>query len=155
MSEHTVIFQPSGRRGKISEGENLLEAARSLGVEIEAICGEKKTCGKCKIQIEEGYFQKYGVESSMSHTSEWTSDEQRMLSSAEKENKYRLSCLSKVHGDLLVFVPEESRGGQQVVRKKAGKLKYKLPSTTCSCVITTRKLQGMGYVKYDWFAKTF
>ncbi|VAX19215.1 Iron-sulfur cluster-binding protein, partial [hydrothermal vent metagenome] len=125
MSEHTVIFQPSGRRGKIKEDMNLLEAARSLGVEIEAICGEKKTCGKCKIQVEEGYFEKFGVDSSMSNLSGWTKDEERMLSSAEKENKYRLSCLSKVKGDLLVFVPEESRGGQQVVRKKAGKLRYK------------------------------
>jgi len=125
MSEHTVIFQPSGRRGKIKEGETLLEAARSLGVEIESICGEKKTCGKCKVQVEEGYFEKYGVDSKMSNLTEWTPDETRMLSSAEKENKYRLSCLSRVQGELLVFVPEESRGGQQVVRKKAGKLKYK------------------------------
>ena len=123
--EHTVIFQPSGRRGKISHGTNVLEAARSLGVEIEAICGEKKTCGKCKIQIQEGYFEKFGVESKMSNVTPFTSDEERMLSSAEKDNNYRLSCLSEVQGDLLCFVPEEARGGQQVVRKKAGKLKYK------------------------------
>jgi len=135
MSDYTVIFQPSGRRGKIKEDMNLLEASRSLGVEIEAICGEKKTCGKCKIQVEEGYFEKFGVESSMSNLSEWTKDEERMLSSAEKENKYRLSCLSKVKGDLLVFVPEESRGGQQVVRKKAGKLRYKPdPSLTMTYI---------------------
>lgn len=125
MSEHTVIFQPSGRRGKIAGGLNLLDAARSLGVEIESICGEKKTCGKCKVQIEEGYFEKYGVDSTMSNVTQWTKDEERMLSRAEKENKYRLSCLCKIKGDLLVFVPEESRGGMQVVRKKAGKLKYK------------------------------
>lgn len=125
MMEHTVIFQPSGRRGKIQEGANLLDAARALGVEIESICGEKKTCGKCKIQVEEGFFEKYGVDSSMEHLTEWTKDEERMLSLAEKENKYRLSCLAHIKGDLLVFVPEEARGGGQVVRKKAGKLKYK------------------------------
>ena len=96
MVEHTVIFQPSGRRGKIKDGEVLLEAARSLGVEIESICGEKKTCGKCKVQVEEGYFEKYGVDSKMSNLTEWTTDEERMLSSAEKENKYRLACLGKV-----------------------------------------------------------
>lgn len=125
MTEHTIIFQPSGRRGKIQEGANLLEAARSLGVEIESICGEKKTCGKCKIQVEEGFFEKYGVDSKMDNLTGWTKDEQRMLTTAEKENKYRLSCLAHVKGDLLIFVPEESRGGQQVVRKKAGKLKHK------------------------------
>ncbi|MDH5677234.1 MAG: ASKHA domain-containing protein [Nitrospinota bacterium] len=125
MNEHTVIFQPSGRRGKIKDGANLLEAARSLGVEIESICGEKKTCGKCKVQVEEGFFEKYGVDSRVGNLSGWTRDEERMLSLAEKENKYRLSCLAHVQGDLLVFVPEESRGGKQVVRKKAGKLKHK------------------------------
>ena len=125
MNEYTVIFQPSGRRGKIKEDTNLLEAARSLGVEIESICGEKKTCGKCKIQVEEGFFEKYGVDSKVDHLTGWTKDEQRMLTTAEKENKYRLSCLAHVKGDLLVFVPEESRGGQQVVRKKAGKLRHK------------------------------
>ncbi len=125
MKEHTVIFQPSGRRGKIKDGEILLDAARSLGVEIESICGEKKTCGKCKTQVEVGFFEKFGITSDPSHLTEWTTDEERMLSSAEKENNYRLSCLAHVKGDLLVFVPEEARGGQQVVRKKAGKLKYK------------------------------
>ena len=122
--EYTVIFQPSGRRGKIRGGGSVLEAARSLGVEIEAICGEKKTCGKCKVQVMEGFFEKFGVESSLAHLSDWTKDEERLLSAAERDNHIRLSCLSKVKGDLLLFVPEEARGGQQVVRKKAGKLKY-------------------------------
>ena len=123
--DYTVIFQPSGRRGKIKEGTNLLEAARSLGVEIESICGEKKTCGKCKVQVEVGFFEKYGVDSKIENLTGWTKDEQRMLTTAERENKYRLSCLAHVKGDLLVFVPEEARGGKQVVRKKAGKLKHK------------------------------
>ena len=51
-----VIFQPSGRRGEVPKGINLIEASRLLGVDIEALCGEKKVCGKCIVRIEEGTF---------------------------------------------------------------------------------------------------
>ncbi len=36
-----VIFQPSGRRGEVPKGITLIEASRLLGVDIEALCGEK------------------------------------------------------------------------------------------------------------------
>ncbi len=42
--KHMVIFQPSARRGLIEEGTNLIEASRQLGVDIEALCGEKNVC---------------------------------------------------------------------------------------------------------------
>ena len=49
-----VIFQPSGRRGEVPKGISVIEASRLLGADIEALCGEKKVCGKCKVRIEEG-----------------------------------------------------------------------------------------------------
>ena len=61
---HRVVFQPSGRQGDVPTGANLLDAARALGVEIEAICSGKQTCGKCQIVVEEGAFPKYGITSS-------------------------------------------------------------------------------------------
>ncbi|GAB4247976.1 MAG: ASKHA domain-containing protein [Thermoleophilia bacterium] len=116
---HTVIFQPSGRRGQVEEGESVLQAARELGVEIEAICGEKRTCGKCKVRIEDGFFERYGIESSADHVSKWRPVEEKFINEERREEGYRLSCVAKVEGDLVVFVPEESRAGQQVVRKAA------------------------------------
>ena len=56
-----VIFQPSGRRGEISKGTSVIEASRLLGADIEALCGEKRVCGKCKVRIEEGEFSKFGL----------------------------------------------------------------------------------------------
>ncbi|GAB4256575.1 MAG: ASKHA domain-containing protein [Thermoleophilia bacterium] len=120
MSEkkmHTVIFQPSGRRGQVEEGKSILQASRELGVEIEAICGEKRTCGKCKVRIEDGFFERYGVESSRNHVSEWRPVEAKFFTEERREQGYRLACVSKIHGDLVVFVPEEARAGGQVVRK--------------------------------------
>lgn len=120
MSEkkmHTVIFQPSGRRGQVEEGKSVLQASRELGVEIEAICGEKRTCGKCKVRIEDGFFERYGVESSRDHVSAWKPVEAKFFTEERKEQGFRLACVSKVQGDLVVFVPEEARAGGQVVRK--------------------------------------
>ena len=121
MSDNTamVIFQPSGRRGEVPKGINLIEASRRLGVEIESPCGEKKVCGKCKVRIEEGFFEKYGIESSRSHLSPWQEEEEKFFNAKEKDQGYRLACVAKVEGDVLVFVPEEARAGKQVVSKAA------------------------------------
>jgi uncharacterized 2Fe-2S/4Fe-4S cluster protein (DUF4445 family) len=114
-----VIFQPSGRRGEVPKGINLIEASRLLGVDIETLCGEKKVCGKCKVRIEEGRFEKFGIDSKKSHVSPWQEEEDKYINAKEKESGYRLACVTDVEGDLLVFVPEESRAGKQVVSKAA------------------------------------
>ena len=114
-----VIFQPSGSRGLVPKGITLIEASRLLGVDIEALCGEKKVCGKCIVRIEEGFFEKFGIESGMSHTGEWQEEEDEFITAERKESGHRLGCVTKVEGDLLVFVPEESRAGKQVVSKAA------------------------------------
>ncbi|MGB5423207.1 MAG: 2Fe-2S iron-sulfur cluster-binding protein, partial [Desulfobacterales bacterium] len=114
-----VIFQPSGRRGEVPKGTNLIEASRLLGVDIEALCGEKKVCGKCVVRIEEGHFEKYGVTSSMKNVSAWQEEEEKFISPERREKGFRLGCVTQVKGDLLVFVPEESRAGKQVVSKAA------------------------------------
>ena len=114
-----VIFQPSGRRGEVPKGVNLIEASRLLGVDIEALCGEKKVCGKCIVRIEEGHFEKFGVTSSMKNVSAWQEEEEKFINPERREKGFRLGCMTKIKGDLLVFVPEESRAGKQVVSKAA------------------------------------
>ncbi|MGD9274581.1 MAG: ASKHA domain-containing protein [Desulfobacterales bacterium] len=114
-----VIFQPSGRRGEVPKGTNIIEASRLLGVDIEALCGEKKVCGKCVVRIEDGHFEKYGITSSKTHVSEWQEEEEKFITPDRREKGYRLGCVTKVKDDILVFVPEESRAGKQVVSKAA------------------------------------
>ena len=58
MTKHNIILQPSGSRGQVEEGQSIRSAARDLGVEIESICAENATCGKCMVLIEEGRFEK-------------------------------------------------------------------------------------------------
>jgi len=114
-----VIFQPSGRRGEVPKGVNIIEASRLLGVDIEALCGEKKVCGKCIVRVEEGHFEKYGITSSMSHVSGWQEEEEKFINAERREKGFRLGCIAQIEDDILVFVPEESRAGKQVVSKAA------------------------------------
>jgi uncharacterized 2Fe-2S/4Fe-4S cluster protein (DUF4445 family) len=124
--KHTVVFQPSGARGQVEDGATLLEAARELGAGVESICGGKGICGKCKIRIEEGYFPKYRLTSRIASTTTKESANARFLSASQIRRGFRLACQTLVHGDIVVFVPEESRKGQQVVRKEATDRKINL-----------------------------
>ncbi|HPV08347.1 MAG TPA: 2Fe-2S iron-sulfur cluster-binding protein, partial [Aggregatilineales bacterium] len=114
-----VIFMPSGRRGRVPVGTTLLDAARSVGVEIESICGGRLVCGKCKVRVEEGVFQKHGIVSLPDNVSPPSDDERAYLIEHNIEG-YRLSCAARALGDLLVTVPEESQARKQIVRKAAG-----------------------------------
>ena len=106
MKKYQVIFQPSGKRGEIQEGKTILEASRELGVEIESLCGGEKTCGKCKVKLLEG------------KVSPFTQEEAQFISESARLEGYRLSCSARIHGNVLVFVPEESLLQKQVVRKE-------------------------------------
>ena len=121
MQEDTVnvIFQPSGRRGEVPKGVNIIEASRLLGVDIEALCGEKKVCGKCIVRIEEGHFEKYNITSSLSNVTPWQVEEEKFINAENKAKGFRLGCVAQIEDDILVFVPEESRAGKQVVSKAA------------------------------------
>ena len=121
-----VIFQPSGRRGYVQKGKTLKEASVALGVDIEGICGEKAICGKCKVRIDQGFFEKYGIESSREHLSPMGPTERKFFSLQQERGGYRLACQAKVLGDVIVFVPEESRMGKQVVRKAAKEISIEL-----------------------------
>ena len=125
--KHTVILQPSGRRGQVDEGMSVRAAARELGVEIESICAENATCGKCMVLVEEGRFEKYNIDSKRENLSPVGTEERAYLERRPKLLKdkgweigqVRLSCQCKVLGDILINVPEESRGNKQIVRKSA------------------------------------
>lgn len=118
MGKYKVIFQPSGRRGEVEQGKSLMESAQQLGVDLESICGGKGTCGKCKVRVEDGYFEKDNINSRMSHLSPVTEAEKKFIKASDGAN-IRLACAAEVQGDLKIFVPEKSRAGKQIVRKTA------------------------------------
>jgi uncharacterized 2Fe-2S/4Fe-4S cluster protein (DUF4445 family) len=125
-----VIFQPSGRRGYVEKGKTLKEASAALGVDIEGICSEKAICGKCKVRVEEGIFEKYRIESSRDHLSPMGPSERKFFGLQQERAGYRLACQAHVLESIVVFVPEESRMGKQVVRKTANEIRVDLKPAT-------------------------
>ena len=115
----TLIFQPSGRSGKIPKGTAIIEASRLLGVGIEALCGGHHVCGKCKVRIETGTHQQYGIECAPENAGPWQAVEEDHITPEERAAGVRLGCTATVQGNLLITVPEESRPGKQVVSKAA------------------------------------
>jgi uncharacterized 2Fe-2S/4Fe-4S cluster protein (DUF4445 family) len=116
---HLIVFQPSGRQARVPPGAALLDVARSLGVDIDSICGGRQTCGKCKIHVEGGSFAKYAIESRMEHLTP-AGAEERDFFARHPDGDGRLACAARVCGDLVVNVPPESRVHKQVIRKAAG-----------------------------------
>jgi len=137
-----VLFLPSGIRGEVAIGTNILEAARELGVGLESICGGTGSCSKCKCEILKGTFDSEGREISMgspsfmgmatvasvndlhsttNHVTVETPHEQQLKSKHHFKAEQRVGCQTKVLDDVVVFIPEESRVKEAVVRKAAGK----------------------------------
>ena len=65
-----VVFTPSGRRGRFAHGTTVLDAARSLGVDLDSVCGGRGLCGRCQIVQSVGEFSKHGISSKIAHLSE-------------------------------------------------------------------------------------
>jgi len=88
-----VTFHPKGRSIDVPTGTSLLEAAILAGVEVNSACAGKGVCGRCRVVVEGDIDTKTTPRIT---EEEWASG-------------YRLACLSKVKGDCVVFVPEESQ----------------------------------------------
>ena len=123
MKKFQLVFQPSGRTGKVPQGKTIIEASRELGVEIESLCGGVRSCGKCKVKLEKGRL------------SPFTEEEAQFIIESERDEGYRLSCAARIEGDVLIYVPEESRVAEQVVRKAATERPIELKPAITLCPV--------------------
>jgi uncharacterized 2Fe-2S/4Fe-4S cluster protein (DUF4445 family) len=114
-----VVFTPSGRRGRFADGTSLLDAARSLGVDLDSVCGGRGICGRCQVVPMEGAFPKHQITSSGAHLIPFTEPEQRYRARDGLAGDRRLGCHARLTGDLVVDVPAESQLHRQVIRKEA------------------------------------
>jgi len=118
-SDPLVLFMPSGKRGRFPVGTPILDAARSLGVYVESVCGGRATCGRCQVSVQEGNFAKHKIVSSLENISVKGPKEERYESIRGLPDGRRLSCSSQVLGDLVIDVPQDTVINAQVVRKAA------------------------------------
>ena len=86
-------FEPSGIEIKAPTGAIILDAALDAGVHINASCGGKGVCGKCRVTVEEG-----AVEGGLTEK----------ISPEDAAKGVRQACLARATSDVVVRVPVES-----------------------------------------------
>ena len=113
-----VLFLPSGKRGEFPKHTQLLDAARTLGVDIDSVCGGRGLCGRCQIACMSGHFQKHNMTSSPEHLSPLVGTE---IKFNERKGPLpegrRLSCHAELLDDVVIDVPPESQVHRQIIRK--------------------------------------
>ena len=124
--DYKAVFLPSGKRGSFASGTTLLQAARSLGVDIDSVCGGRAMCGRCQILCSEGDFPKQGIISRKEHLSAFGAVEQRYSSEHGSLGGRRLACQARIQGDVVIDVPPESQVHRQVIRKGAKVIEIEL-----------------------------
>jgi len=112
-----VIFSPSGKRGHFPLSTSVLSAARSLGVDIDSVCGGRAICGRCQVLVSEGEFAKHNIVSRNTSLSSRGEAELRFVQKRGLADECRLSCQATIQADVLIDVPAGSQVHHQVVRK--------------------------------------
>lgn len=81
---------------QVRKGHSILRAAQQGRVGLRYKCGGKASCTTCKVVIDE-----------QGNVSDVLEKERRKLGEVNIEQNYRLSCQTRVHGNVTVKVPED------------------------------------------------
>src|SRR5680860_465640 len=96
LNYYNVVFQPGDVVVEVMEGSTLKEAMTDAGLEFDFLCGGRGTCGKCRVRISKGLTMP-------------VTREQEMLQAKELDGSIRLACLTTVHNDLTVELPNQKK----------------------------------------------
>ena len=119
MKSARAVFMPSGRRGEFPPGTSVLSAARSLGVDIDSVCGGRAICGRCQVTLSTGEFAKLKINSRESNLTPFSDTEKKYQRIKGLKDGRRLGCQALIQGDVVIDVPAESQIHRQMVRKAA------------------------------------
>lgn len=94
MSKHKVTLWPSGEILEVTSEDNLLAQFKKAGKKIKSSCGGCASCGDCVVIIKSGE----------SNLTPQTFEELRLLGNVFHITKERLSCQTKITGDVTIDV---------------------------------------------------
>ena len=134
-----IVFTPSGRQGRVPAGTTVLQAARTLGVDIDSVCGGRALCGRCQVDIGSGEFAKHGITSGADSLCGVTAVEQRYADKKGLAAGRRLSCQSTLQSDVVIDVPPESQVHNQLVRKAADDRQIDMDPIIRLCLVEVRE----------------
>ena len=102
--EYRIKFLPIDRTYPAEKGDNLLETAMQAGVHINASCGGRGVCGKCRVRIAGGSVG---------------SLPNPLLSGNDWAMGFRLACTSTITEDVVVEIPFESQVDRSILTRSA------------------------------------
>jgi ferredoxin len=112
MKNASIEFEPSGRKGIVACESYLFDAAKRLGVTIEAVCGRRGECDSCLVQIKAGG----------EFLSSPTSAEIKMLGKKRIASGSRLTCQAKIESEGKIVAvkkeKEEKRSPEETEEQK-------------------------------------
>ncbi len=117
-SSATIVFTPSGIRGRVKKGTTILEAAQKFSVDLNSICGARGRCSKCQVELTFGEFNKLNIHSKETSVSERNETELFYRTKFHLSEEIRLGCQTKILGDLVVDIPEDSQIHKQIIKKE-------------------------------------
>lgn len=105
MNETELKFERENRSGIAVQGSYLIDAARRLGIEVEAECGRLGLCDSCAMTVT-------GGGGSLSAP---TKAETEQLSAERRKNGERLACQAKIEkpGEIVIMTKEKKQEEQQ------------------------------------------
>jgi uncharacterized 2Fe-2S/4Fe-4S cluster protein (DUF4445 family) len=127
----TIIFDPFGRRVSVPVGTTLFQAALSKGILLRSDCGEKGTCGKCRVIVDHP-----------DHLSPRTEQEQKLLK--KRGPDHRLACQARIlKGPLRVTVPENLVLGDEVFGKTGIQGKFSIDPSVRRFPLTADQIKAI------------
>ncbi|MCB9093911.1 MAG: 2Fe-2S iron-sulfur cluster binding domain-containing protein [Halobacteriovoraceae bacterium] len=92
--KYQIHIAPLNKSIPVEEGQTLLEAFRKAEVFIKSSCGGCASCGECVVKVLEG----------KDHLLEQTFEEKRLLGNVFHITSERLSCQTKICGNIKVDI---------------------------------------------------
>lgn len=117
MKSYKVTFLPSNKVIEAEETSTIFSAAQQAGLPIDAFCGGRGTCGKCKVQIVKGECPTPTIV------------EQNLLSKEELQQNVRLACTTRVSGSCTVSLLNSLRQQEYVVLAEGKGEQYEIDSS--------------------------
>ena len=88
-----IRFTPADKEVRVPTGVPVFDAASWNGIAIDSTCGGHGTCKKCKVRIVEGSMPPV------------QSLDRRAFSQEQLDDGWRLACVARTSGDVVVDVP--------------------------------------------------
>ena len=92
-----ILLNPINREIFAEKGDILLHRLQEEGIHLEALCGGKGLCGKCRVILDKGKVEKRSLLPD------------KLLSHEELESGYYLACMVRLIEDCEFTIPLESR----------------------------------------------